>query len=311
MISRCLKSLQYPSVSIGVPVFNGERYLREALDSLVSQDYPNFEIHVSDNASTDSTWTIIREYAAKNDRFRLHRWGQNVGAVRNFQHVLLDSDTKYFMWAAFDDIWSPDFISKAVAVLEADRSAVMVNANTVLIDEAGNELPEMATRPPLCDMKGVMYADSVKELALRVGWCIYALINRKMLLKTSVFGDQEITHDVILTYELASLGSLRVLQDVSFFYRIVPNSLSDVQAQLQVESDVITKPFSRLFQRCSRVIATSSVSAPERAQASENFLDVCAAHGEWWPALRAENNWPKTPKARRRACLLKELAGEG
>jgi len=310
MTSRCLESHLYPSVSIGLPVYNGEKYLREALDSLVAQDYPNYEIHVSDNDSTDSTWGIVNQYASLNDRFRLHRWPQNVGAVRNFQHVLLDCDAKYFMWAAFDDIWSSDFISKAVQVLESDPLAVMVNANTVLIDEEGKELPEYATRPALCDMKDASFADMITELARRVGWCIYALIKRDVLLKTSVFGGQEIAHDVVLTYELASMGTLRVLEDTSFYYRVVPKALSEVGDQLKVSPEALTKPFTRLFQRCARIIAFESLYGVNRGGAYEIFLNVCANHPEWWSAIRSENNWDIASEMDHRIVLMRELVGD-
>ena len=299
----------FPSVSIGVPVHNAERYLRLALDSLVSQDYPNFEIHVSDNASTDSTWCIVQEYAERNDRFRLHRWSHNVGAVRNFQHVLLDSDTKYFMWAAFDDIWSPDFISKAVSVFRSDQAAVMVNAITVLIDEQGNVLPDIPTRPQLVDLKDVSFVHAVKQLALRVGWCIYGLIDRSALLKTSVFSDQEVAHDVVLTYELASMGNLRVIEDTPFYYRLVPKSTSVVAAQLQVLPAAMEKPFTRLFKGCIRVIAASSTDGGQSYDACRVFIEVCAHHDEWWAAIRSENCWGNPSLSRERVELLRCLAG--
>lgn len=102
-------SVTRPFVSIGMPVYNGERYIRQALDSLLAQTFTDYEIVVSDNASTDATGVICREYEKRDSRIRYVRQPKNLGAARNFKYVL-DQATGYFMWAACDDVRSPDFI---------------------------------------------------------------------------------------------------------------------------------------------------------------------------------------------------------
>jgi glycosyltransferase involved in cell wall biosynthesis len=97
-----------PKVSIGMPVYNGEPFIREALDSLLAQTFTDFELIISDNASTDGTEAICREYAAKDDRIRYVRQPENRGALANFQFVLDEAVGEYFMWAAADDIRAPD-----------------------------------------------------------------------------------------------------------------------------------------------------------------------------------------------------------
>jgi glycosyltransferase involved in cell wall biosynthesis len=91
-----------PKISIGLPVCNGERYLALALESVLSQTFTDFELIISDNASTDWTWAICCEYSAKDNRIRLNRNSANVGAVKNFQMVLARG--KYLMWMAHDDM---------------------------------------------------------------------------------------------------------------------------------------------------------------------------------------------------------------
>lgn len=107
-----------PKVSIGMPVYNGEKYIRNALDSLLNQTFPNFELIISDNASTDRTKEICCEYASKDSRIRYFRQAENNGAIANFQFVLDQASGEFFMWAAYDDLWSSNFLKDAVGSLK-------------------------------------------------------------------------------------------------------------------------------------------------------------------------------------------------
>jgi glycosyltransferase involved in cell wall biosynthesis len=114
-----------PRVSIGLPVFNGERYLARALDSLVAQDFEDFELIISDNASTDGTSEICQEYAGRDRRINVHRNERNIGAVGNFNRTLQLSSGDYFKWAAHDDWCAPEFLSRCVEVLDEDPSMIL------------------------------------------------------------------------------------------------------------------------------------------------------------------------------------------
>ncbi len=107
-----------PVISIGMPVYNGARYIREALDSLLGQTFTDFELIISDNASIDNTEAICREYAAKDQRIRYIRQSQNLGASANFKFVLDEALGEYFMWAAYDDKWSSNYLLQAKKSLE-------------------------------------------------------------------------------------------------------------------------------------------------------------------------------------------------
>jgi glycosyltransferase involved in cell wall biosynthesis len=115
-----------PIVSIGMPVYNAEKFIKEAVDSLLAQTFKDFELIISDNASTDGTEVICREYAEKDPRIRYVRQLENHGAIANFNFVLGEAQGKYFMWAAHDDHWMPEFISASLHVLENDGQAVCV-----------------------------------------------------------------------------------------------------------------------------------------------------------------------------------------
>src|SRR2546425_9420098 len=93
-----------PQVSVGLPVYNGERYLAEALDSLLTQSYEDFELIICDNASTDRTGEIARSYAAKDKRVRYARNDKNLGAGGNFRRGFALASGEYFRWAASDDV---------------------------------------------------------------------------------------------------------------------------------------------------------------------------------------------------------------
>ncbi len=99
-----------PEVSIGMPVYNGEIFIREALDSLLAQTFTNFELIISDNASTDGTESICLNYAEQDSRIRYIRQRENISALPNFQFVLGEARGKYFMWAACDDKWDGNWI---------------------------------------------------------------------------------------------------------------------------------------------------------------------------------------------------------
>lgn len=129
-----------PVVTIGMPVYNGEAFIRRALDSLLAMTYQNFELVVSDNASTDSTYEICLEYAARDSRVVVNRNSYNLGAVANFRHVLDKAKGHYFMWAAADDFWSPSFLAALIQELEVNPDAGVAMCAINRIHEDGRPL---------------------------------------------------------------------------------------------------------------------------------------------------------------------------
>lgn len=113
-----------PIVSIGLPVYNGEKFIRKRLESILSQTLQNFELIISDNASTDSTSYICKEYSDKDKRIRFIRQKKNKGGVWNFDFVLQEARCEYFVWASVDDIWVPNFLEKNVRILESNKNIV-------------------------------------------------------------------------------------------------------------------------------------------------------------------------------------------
>lgn len=129
--------MEPPLLSIGLPVYNGENYLREALDSLVGQTFRDLEIVISDNASTDSTGAICQQYMQKDPRIRYYRNETNLGVARNFNRVCDLARGRYFKWASHDDLHAPTFLERCVAVLERDPGVVLCYSRTAIIDQEG------------------------------------------------------------------------------------------------------------------------------------------------------------------------------
>lgn len=134
-------------VSIGMPVYNGEKYIREALDSILAQTYPHFELLISDNASTDSTGEICRAYAARDPRIRYCRNEKNIGIAKNFNRVLELSSGEYFRWASHDDRMEPAFLASCLAELDRDPDLVLCETRCKIIDASGDVIGEMQLNP--------------------------------------------------------------------------------------------------------------------------------------------------------------------
>jgi hypothetical protein len=131
-----------PRVTIGLPVHNGERLLRDAVDSLLTQTFEDFELVISDNASSDGTEALCRDYAAADPRVRYHRSPVNRGSSWNHNHLVDQARGRYFKWAAHDDVYDPDLLRRCVEVLEDDPGVVLCHSHVDDIDLDGNVLHE-------------------------------------------------------------------------------------------------------------------------------------------------------------------------
>ncbi len=130
-----------PRVSIGLPVYNGERFLREALDSVLSQTFQDFELIISDNASTDGTEQICRAYAAKDERIRYFRNEINLGAAKNFNRVIELSLGQYFKYLAADDAIEPQFLERCVTLLDNDPETILACTKYAFMNEFSETIP--------------------------------------------------------------------------------------------------------------------------------------------------------------------------
>ena len=225
-----------PLVTIGVPVYNGEAYIKKALKSLVSQDYENIEVIISDNASTDATSLICQEYAGRHPKIKYERNLCNLGAVANFNKLPTLASGKYFMWAAYDDLWDSLYVSRCVRVLESDPSLIGCTTSLRFIDEndsiiqnidySGYDNPDLS-----CSDVGSRIASWLD----RSGWySIYGLY------RTSAIASQQVEDsygsDVLFVLKLLFQGRIANIPDVLFYYRIFPEKTEQDRYQGQGES---------------------------------------------------------------------------
>lgn len=127
-----------PRLSIGLPVYNGEKYLAESLDALLGQSYEDFELIISDNASTDGTADICHRYAEQDSRIRYLRQTRNIGCAPNHNFVFDQSRGELFSWASADDLYARDMLQRCVNALDERRDVVLAASWTAAIDAAGN-----------------------------------------------------------------------------------------------------------------------------------------------------------------------------
>jgi glycosyltransferase involved in cell wall biosynthesis len=217
MLNPISSPTRRPVVTIGLPVFNGERYLAGALDSLLAQQGCDFELIIADNASTDRTREICEQYAAKDSRIRYHRNDVNLGAVRNFNLVFDLSDTEYFKWAPYDDLVEPDFVARCIQVLERDPSVVLCYSRAKIIDENGafvvNYDPGPDTRPEQPHLR-------FRNLILHPEYAIQQMgvIRSSALRQTPLYGLFP-SSDEILLAELSLLGRFHEIPERLYIFR--------------------------------------------------------------------------------------------
>ena len=132
-----------PRLSIGVPVYNGEHYIAEALTSHLEQDFGDFEIVISDNCSDDGTADIVHEFVASDSRVSYSRNDENIGGPANFNRLFRLTDGELFRWAAADDRIEPGYLSNVIAMMDADPSIVIGHSESLLIDPQSRPMLEM------------------------------------------------------------------------------------------------------------------------------------------------------------------------
>lgn len=220
-----------PAVSIGMPVYNEGRFLKPALVSLLAQDYTDFELVISDNASTDDTRIICETFASKDRRIRYVRSEKNQGAVRNFNRVFELSAGKYFMWAGGHDLWHPSFISRSIDVLEKESSVVLCYPLIACIDEEGRP---MAVEPTRLDTRSMGVTSRLNCVIWGLNRCdlIYGLMRSEALRQTRLFR-ATLSPDNIIVAELSMVGSLAYLPEPLFFLRCARKNETYVEAALR------------------------------------------------------------------------------
>ena len=223
-----------PRLSIGMPVYNGDRYLAETLDCFLAQTFQDFEIIVCDNASTDHTAEICRYFAGRDPRIRYHRNEKNLGAIPNFNRVFEFSRLPLFKWAAHDDLYHPRYLEACVRILDEDPDVILAHSKTGFVDDRGQPFTvDRATGRYIDPRTGVQKAADSPTIAdspvailrfwqvlSRANWGthMFGVIRREMLQKTRLVPTFS-GGDRAMLAELALLGRFRCPNEVLFSKR--------------------------------------------------------------------------------------------
>lgn len=204
-------------LSIGLPVYNGDRYLSCALDSILKQTYQDFELIISDNASTDATEEISRSFAAQDSRIRYSRNEENLGAAQNFNRVFKLSTGSYFKWAAHDDLLADDFLQQCVDILDQDPGIILAHTKAARIDENGRQIGVYESR---MNFNQESAHERFHDLLLIRHPCtaIFGVIRREVLAKSALIGGY-VSSDRTLLAELGLRGRIYEVPKYLFFRR--------------------------------------------------------------------------------------------
>jgi glycosyltransferase involved in cell wall biosynthesis len=270
-----------PTVSIGVPVYNGERFLAASLDSLLAQTFEDFELVISDNASTDGTEEICRDYAGRDPRIRYLRRETNRGAAWNFNSLVAETAGPYFKWASHDDVHAPTYVERCLDELRdgGDR-VVLAYPRTTIIDEDGAFVRDYRDG---VDLRAPTPHERLRSLVenLVLGNPMFGLARRSALERTRLNGSFP-SSDYVLLAELALLGEIREVPEPLFLRRDHPGASRQAHAAGEDLAEWFepgggqrpVREFTRLFTEHLRSIHSLPLGRRERLRCYLTFADV-------------------------------------
>ena len=212
-----------------MPVYNGEEFIAQAIQSILDQDFRDFELIITDNASTDATADICQALASKDSRIRYHRNEQNIGATSNFNRCFeLSSGGEYFKWCAADDCISPNYLSACIKAFEANPDAMLVYGSAQSIDPDGNEIP--MPRPVMPEKKDRDPVKRYRSVINEVLACteIFGLF-RTEALGNSMLHESYYGSDRALVAEISLMGTLVHSPDAIFYNRDHPDRSINIE----------------------------------------------------------------------------------
>lgn len=279
-----------PLISIGMPVFNGEAYIGAALASLLAQTLGDFELIVSDNASTDGTRDVVESYRSLDSRIRYEQQPVNVGANLNYSRVASLADGNLFKWMSASDWCAPTFLERCWLELQEHADAVLAVPRTRLFKGTPEESQEydgdieVLDTTPSSRLRTIM-----TKMALNNA--MNGLIRMSALRKTRLVEPYR-GSDVVLMGHLAMLGKFRLVEERLYFRRMEAATSTKLQDQAAVWKHHYPQPGARMLLQASKrqlgrlqAVLAVPMSALEKAR---SLLFVVKACG-WERQLIAED----------------------
>jgi glycosyltransferase involved in cell wall biosynthesis len=263
-----------PLLSVGLFVYNGERFLEETLDSILNQTFTDFELIISDNASTDRTGEISQAYARRDGRIRYYRGEKNMGAGWNIRRVYELATGKYFKWAAADDILGREFLQRCVEALENDPACVVAYARTKEVDENGTFIKNYVT-PMKTDSSDPVARFREMLLTYHMCYQIFGVMRMSALRQLPPQGSY-VNSDGVLLAQMSLLGRFYEVPEHLFVSRrhigqsstILPARLA--QPRFRLTNRYCTLPGPEWWDPAK----TRAISFPEFRQLGEYFLSI-------------------------------------
>jgi glycosyltransferase involved in cell wall biosynthesis len=223
-------NLPSPKVSIGLPVYNGENFLAEAIEAILAQTYSDFELIITDNASSDRTEAICLKYVDRDPRIRYYRSEENRGASWNFNRSFELARGEYFKWAAHDDLFAPEFLEKCVNILDRDPSIAVCHSQVKVIDREGNFYDDEDIYVKLTNenvklrTNSAIVSERFSDLVNFRHSCyqVFGLIRRSALQETQLI-DKYAGSDRVLLVKLGLLGKFWEIPECLFYLRRHPD----------------------------------------------------------------------------------------
>jgi glycosyltransferase involved in cell wall biosynthesis len=277
-----------PRLSIGLPVYNGEKYLAESLDALLGQTYQDFELIISDNASTDGTEQICREYEARDARIRYLRQPVNLGAGPNHNVVFHEARGELFKWASHDDLYGRDLLRRCVDALDAMPHVVLAHAWQAIIDGEGRMvLPvdyQLATDDPRASAR-------FRSMLFTVGGDDFYGVIRSDVLRTTPLQQSYHHADRTIVTELALRGAFYQVPELLYLRRDHPDRAERAAPSMRARcANLDPRRADRLRNPAVRLLGEyiwGFVSAIRRAPLSSAERRRCYRQLAVWLASRA------------------------
>jgi glycosyltransferase involved in cell wall biosynthesis len=208
-------------LTLGLPVYNGERFLAASLDALLAQTFTDFELIISDNGSTDATGAIARSYESSDARVRYIHHPRNLGLAFNHNFVIEQAHGEFFKWVSDDDLYAPNLLQWCIDALDSRPEIVLAHAWTALIDDAGQitnalEYPLTTDVPDVVErFRSVLYTPGPGHDD------IYGVIRMSVLRQIAPHGSHHLA-DRTFVADLALHGPFHNVPDFLFFRRARP-----------------------------------------------------------------------------------------
>lgn len=247
-----------PKVSVAIPVYNGGRWIRPTIESILNQTFEDFELVIVDNQSTDDTAQICRDFVKLDKRVVVHVNETNIGAALNFNRAFELSVADYFKWASSNDIIAPTFLERCIEVLDEESDVVVAAPKTQIIDGNDEVVEHCSEDMHLCEDdpfdRFTAFLDRVRLNNLE-----QALMRSDVVRKTSLQAVYP-GSDTIMMAEMAARGKVHQIPEFLLSRRIVRSSTTNLMTQKEVATFYSPDKTHIPYQRLNKVAALFSIA---------------------------------------------------